>query len=90
MMDGCIYKTANGMCKKYSDDMVVSWCVEGPCADMRPSNADRIRAMTDEEMAEFLDSIIHEHGQGTAEIVGQDCVIEEWLDWLKEGADNDE
>lgn len=47
----CVYCTNDGYCKKYSDDEVTSWCVQGPCKDEKPSNADRIRAMTDEEMA---------------------------------------
>ena len=42
------------MCKKFSDDEVTSWCVEGPCGDQMPSNADKIRAMSDEELASML------------------------------------
>ena len=52
----CVY-WSDGICKKLSDDEVTSWCVEGPCVDQRPSNADRIRAMSDEELAEFLTHI---------------------------------
>ena len=49
----------NGKCKKFSDDEVTSWCIEGPCEDRTPSNADRIRAMSDEELAkEFADCAI--------------------------------
>lgn len=62
--------------------------VEPPKADaVKPSNADRIRAMTDEELAEFM-----------ADNVGcDDCRFyatcrhdpnkicdEDWLDWLKQ------
>ena len=43
-----------GKCKRFSDDKVTSWCVEGPCGDQMPSNADRIRSMSDEELAEML------------------------------------
>ena len=46
-----------GKCKKFSDDKVISWCVEGPCVEQMLSNADRIRAMSDEELAEFLTHI---------------------------------
>lgn len=49
----CVYCTEDGKCKKYSDE-VTSWCVQGPCEDERLSNADRLRSMTDEELAEFL------------------------------------
>ena len=50
----CVYCTEDGYCKKYSDDEVTSWCVQGPCKDVKPSNADRIRQMSDEELARFL------------------------------------
>ena len=43
-----------GKCKKFSDDRVTSYCVKGPCDDETPSNGDRIRAMSDEELHEFL------------------------------------
>ena len=49
----CVYWN-NGKCKKFSVDGFESWCVEGPCGEMRPSNADRIRAMSDEELEKFL------------------------------------
>ena len=44
-----------GKCKKFSDDKVTSWCVEGPCVEQMLSNADRFRAMSDEELVVFLD-----------------------------------
>lgn len=50
----CAYCTEDGHCKKFSDKEVVSWCVQGPCQYEKPSNADCIRAMTDEELAEFF------------------------------------
>lgn len=50
----CVYWD-KGKCEKFSDDKVTSWCVEGPCGDQTPSNADRIRAMTDDELVVFLD-----------------------------------
>ena len=52
----CIYWN-DGKCKKFSDDKVTSWCVWSPCASQTPSNADRIRSMSDEELAEFLTDI---------------------------------
>lgn len=42
------------------------------------TNADRIRAMTDEELAEFLQDIAN---QGGIELGGR---LTTWLDWLKE------
>ena len=50
----CIYCTEDGHCKKYSNEEVTSWCVLGPCEDEKHSNADRIRSMTDEELAMWL------------------------------------
>ena len=41
-------------CEKFSDEEVTSYCVESPCGYQELSNADRIRAMSDEELAEFL------------------------------------
>ena len=49
----CVY-WSDGMCKKFSDDKSTSWCVEGPCGEQVPSNADKIRAMSDEELKEFI------------------------------------
>lgn len=50
----CVYCTEDLKCTKYSDDEVTSYCVLGPCHDETKSNADRIRGMTDEELAEWL------------------------------------
>ena len=44
----CVYCTEDGYCKKYSDDEVTYWCVQSPCKDEKPSNADR------EELADWL------------------------------------
>ena len=49
----CVY-WSNGMYKKFSDDKAKSWCVEGPCGEQVPSNADKIRSMNDEELKEFI------------------------------------
>ena len=43
-----------GKCEKFSDDDITSWCVWNPCASQTPSNADRIRSMSDKELAMFL------------------------------------
>ena len=75
----CIYCTEDLRCEKYNGDGVISYCVLGPCTDETPSNADRIRAMTDEELAEFLSSIIYDYG-------GDQFNAEHYLDWLKQEA----
>lgn len=50
----CIYFEKNGRYRKLSDDTAVSYCVMGPCPEQTLSNADRIRAMSDEELAEYF------------------------------------
>ena len=50
----CIYFEKDGKCRKFSDDTYISYCVMGPCPEQKLSNADRIRAMSDEELAEEL------------------------------------
>lgn len=50
----CVYFEKDGKCRKFSDDTVISYCVMGPCSEQKLSNADRIRDMTDEEMATEL------------------------------------
>ena len=51
----CIYFEKDGKCRKFSDDYrFVSYCVMGPCPEQKLSNADRIRAMSDEGLLDFL------------------------------------
>lgn len=55
-MNGCIYRTKDGECDLYSESgKYHAFCVgDEPCDGRKPSNADKIRAMTDEELAEWL------------------------------------
>ena len=73
----CVYWN-DGKCKKFSDDKVTSWCVWSPCASQTPSNADRIRAMSDEELAMLLYEIGYDGGWGA---------LEGTLDWLRQPAE---
>lgn len=58
--------------------------VEPPKADaVKPSSADRIRSMTDEELDIFLNE-----AQGDAYLVGFHLTERRWLDWLKEEAND--
>ena len=52
----CVYWN-DGKCKKFSDDNITSWCVWSPCDSQTPSNADKIRSMTDEELKKFICSM---------------------------------
>ena len=49
----------------------------------RQTNADRIRSMTDEELAEWIADDLIEPGYNTRE-----QTVEMWLDWLKQEASN--
>ena len=49
----CVYWD-KGKCEKFSDDKVTSCCVDGHCDSQTPSNADKIRSMSDEDLAQML------------------------------------
>ena len=50
----CIFFEKDGKCRKFSGENTTSYCVMGPCPEQKLSNADRIRAMSDEELSKFL------------------------------------
>lgn len=53
-------------------------------ADDKPhTNADRIRAMSDEELAEYIAGIIDDANSGSVIYSNR---TEEWLEWLKQPA----
>ena len=56
-MNGCVYKTEDGKCKKFSEPShgITSWCIDAPCEAMTPSNEDRIKSMSTDELANFLE-----------------------------------
>jgi hypothetical protein len=63
--------------------------IEGDCENYVPwTNASRIRAMSDEELAEFLEMIPHCGGPATYTTDGF-CIDDglrtksQWLDWLR-------
>lgn len=64
-----------------------------PQENPKQTNADRIRSMSDEELADWLG--VYCNGQ-TAQEVGKPCASgmgsceECWLDWLKGEADEDQ
>ena len=49
----CVYYD-NEKCKFFSGEGVTSYCVLGPCSHETPSNADHIRAMSDEELEPMI------------------------------------
>ena len=54
----------------------------------RMTNADRIRQMSDEELGDFLHSIVRDWVEGTSHLTSNmfagDSHIDDWLDWLKQ------
>lgn len=86
----CIY-WENRMCRKFSDDESLSFCVEGPCPYETPSNADRIRAMTDNELADLLDSIYEVFEDGGGKIIDGNMLPPGMtLDWLQRPKNGEE
>lgn len=89
-MNGCIYRTKDNECELWSVDKTKSFCDIENCKDKKPTNADRIRSMTDEELARILSEGCH----GTIEC--PNCCGEYtetikscagcWLEWLKQEA----
>ena len=80
----CVYWN-DGKCKKFSDDKVTSWCVWSPCASQTPSNADRIRNMSDEELKKFICSMFK--CEFCDFELGERCGL---LNWLQMPAEDDE
>lgn len=50
----CIYFEEDGLCRKFTDGRGKVYCAMGPCPHQKESNADKIRAMSDEKLAEEL------------------------------------
>lgn len=90
----CIYFEKDGKCRKFSDNTAVSYCVMGPCPEQKSSNADRIRAMSDEELASFLCDFLT---SCEPEHPCNDCVAKSYchtghngmIDWLQQPAEEE-
>lgn len=89
-MYGCVFHKEDGFCEKFSDDRCKSYCVMGPCQYAIPSNADRIRSMTDEELAFWMTTNVtccscpvDLDACHNFEISGELSCEEILLDWLK-------
>lgn len=82
-MNGCIYRTKDNECDLYSEGGKYSaFCDLENCNERKPSNADRIRSMTDEELAKELEWI-----DDTACAFNRPRTYEGWLEWLKKEAE---
>lgn len=88
----CVYFEKDGKCRKFSDDTAISYCVMGPCPEQKLSNADRIRAMSDEELAVFLESSRGCPSDDDCEYgvhaTPENC-IKHWTTWLQQPAEED-
>ena len=72
--------------QKFSDDDITSWCVWNPCASQTPSNADRIRSMSDEELDCFLHKVTYGMDECPYEYGSEKAL--EWLQQPAEETDN--
>ena len=72
----CVYYD-HSKCQKFSDDQYTAWCDFDQCEYQTPSNGDRIRAMSDEELAKFLCSHTECGGCVFGSFGG--CTVTDWL-----------
>ena len=79
----CVHYS-NGRCKKKSDEVNTAWCFEGICDVREPSNADLIRAMSDEGLSDLL--CLNTNCESCRWCSPQGCILDEWL---KQTADRD-
>ena len=88
----CIYWEKDGKCRRFSDDTYISYCVMGPCPEQKLSNADRIRAKSDEELAKYLsnpcDCAVDPERDGYREC-GNDLCVKYLLEWLQQPAEEE-
>ena len=94
-MDGCIYRSQFDLCEKSKEEDekrgIRRWCDFERCEDKHPSNADRIRGMLDEELAEILHSLKNKCGDCPVAKSNIFCSTfptckDAWLAWLRQEA----
>lgn len=86
----CIYFGKNGKCRKFSDEKSLSFCVMRQCSDATPSNGDRIRDMSDEDLAWELmtwrlEAVMRYHGIESEYPDTQRTILK----WLQQPAEED-
>ena len=88
-MNGCIYRTEYMECSIPNRSEEYGPMCRSDCTDKHPSNADRIRAMSDEELVKFAmnnqcppGNYFDQNLCTNAALTGkcEKC----WLDWLKQ------
>lgn len=83
----CVYFEKDGVCRKLSSDTDFQYCVMGPCPEKKLSNADRIRAMSDEELAEFIDKCEAAGYNDLSIARDKNNQLMDMLDWLQQPAE---
>ena len=78
-----------GLCKLFTDDTTTSYCLRRPCKQQQPSNADSIRAMSDEELADWLDKNIDCSLCPVVKCITDRPCKALFLEWLKQPAEED-
>ena len=76
----CAYWREGEICAKGTEPGYTDFCVLGPCSQMKPSNADKIRQMSDEELARWLAGYVLNITDGRQ----LNDATAAWLDWLKQ------
>lgn len=83
-MNGCIYRTKDGECDLYAEGgKYTAFCELENCVGRKMANADRIRSMTDEELAGWLATNDSCPSPEYERVCNNRCG-ECWLKWLKE------
>lgn len=77
LCDRCKVFVAGWCCLNYDGD----YCRRSRTVE--PTNADRIRSLTDEELAKKISGL-----ESFALTCGSACPPEKWLDWLKQAAED--
>ncbi len=82
----CVYYK-NGECRKFYTSDNIHRCVLGPCKYQTPTNADRIRSLSDEELINFFELEVNACPPDTYEYkwcdTDDDCK-RCWLEWLQQ------
>jgi len=88
-MNGCIYRTKDGECDLWNKDRNCAAFCHPNCENIHPTNADRIRSMTDEELAEFLDDVLTDGWNAWEyEDLKYPASDASWLEWLQQEVDD--
>ena len=77
-LDGCKVKEYNAICPLTN--------MAKPITEYKMTNADRIRAMSDEELAKIIERELGCPATGDCEKMSKDCKAC-WLDWLQQPAE---